>query len=184
MPSLNPAMLAVLKEIYQKGQHELYLKACEKSFHFPRELYALLEEFDYWLEPERLIQSDFWPSARYSIMIPGYVRDSFHIEYRADVDISKLFPAYRLRIFYEIEHPDPDALGPKIANCEDFPQTQEQMRFIEDWEQTAASLGWERLSSMQCDTPLSFLLEQPTAFPQESLWRHLAFDLLELCPDD
>lgn len=185
IPAQKPsqALLERLKQLYSVEHIAEYDACCIQPFELPDVLQILIENAGYWLHPESPVRDDHWPAAEYTLIMPSFIEGSIEVDYRMRLEISKLFPAYQLYLSYEIANPDPDALGPTLQGFGEAPYTQSQMRFLADWEKQTKALGWEHLSLPLCDTLLSDWLPEPTAFPQESLWRHLAFDLLERCPD-
>ncbi|MGV3527222.1 MAG: hypothetical protein ACO1RX_23605 [Candidatus Sericytochromatia bacterium] len=183
MPSPSPALLKRLAEIYLAGDTAAYEAACARPFELPDPLQMVLEEAVFWLEPDTPLIETHWPSVSFTLVAPSFIEGNFQVDYRMRLDVSKLYPAYRLSFDYEIANPDPDALKSSFWGFSEQPHTQAQMRFLDAWELTAQSLGWERLSENLGQQPLRHFLEAASAFPEESLWRHLVFDLLELCPD-
>ncbi len=181
-PQLNP-LLNRIRQIYIEDNTDSYIQACKRPFELPDALVQVLENAVFWLEPDTTLREEEWPSVSYLIQAPSFIEGNFKAEYRIQLKISKLFPAYRLSFDYELNNPDPEAMKPFYWGSSETPLTKSQQYFLEAWEKTAKSLGWIHLSESLSETPLSQLLQPNTAFPEESLWRHLAFDLMEFCPD-
>lgn len=174
MNQLSNPLLKTLDRIYKDKDHAFYLKQCNEPFELPDALLEVIETAGYWFTSGDTLKEDVWPSVRYDITVPSFIEGNFQVDYGVVLEVSKLFPAYRLNFTYEVENKDPDRLAPVLHDFSDHPFTKNQMEFIESWQQAAQHLGWERIQET----------ESKSLFFKENLWRCLSFDLLELCPDN
>lgn len=180
---LNKEITNILEEVYVKKNSELYLEKCKQEFKIDSNSIAIIANHKYAYTQSK---TSFWPSSDFYLKLGTFKKDSFQVEYRADLVFSKLAKAYSLEFIYEIENHDPDAYSPDFSEMSDEPLTIKQANFLDEFQANLKKLGFIRVTSKEKNlvvTGLKYKSPNDLYNGQVDLWTALTYDVLDQIPE-